>query len=139
MENLQERLVLSSSSSSSSSCSSCSSSSNPHLMSFTAECWSITKLTTQEILCAIQPTIVSEQRRKEIIDYVRRLIRDSFGNEVRDLYIFLFLWKRCWIKMKDLSLLLMCFFFLFCLIIRFMLVLYVSMSSLIMANFLGSP
>ena len=84
MENLQEHLVLSPSSA-------CSSTTNPHLMSITAECWSITKLTTQEILCAIQPTIVSERRRKEIIDYIRGLIWDSFGYEVIDLYLHFFI------------------------------------------------
>ncbi|XP_042489131.1 uncharacterized protein LOC122069225 isoform X2 [Macadamia integrifolia] len=72
----------SSSSLSSSSSSSSSSSCNPDPLSISEESWIKAEQKTHEILCRIQPTVVSEQRRKEVIDYVQRLIRNYLGSEV---------------------------------------------------------
>ncbi|XP_043706736.1 uncharacterized protein LOC122656321 isoform X2 [Telopea speciosissima] len=68
-------LSMSSSSSSSSSC-------NPNPLSIGEENWIKAEQKTHEIFCRIQPTVVSEQRRKEVIDYVQRLIRNYLGSEV---------------------------------------------------------
>ncbi|KAF8397025.1 hypothetical protein HHK36_018663 [Tetracentron sinense] len=62
--------------------SSSSSSSEPHPISIGSDCWVRAEQTTHEIICQIQPTLVSERRRKEVIDYVQRLIRGYVGSEV---------------------------------------------------------
>jgi len=36
----------------------------------------------QEVLCTIQPNVVSEVNRKQIIDFVQRLIGGYYGGEV---------------------------------------------------------
>ncbi|XP_010252088.1 PREDICTED: uncharacterized protein LOC104593785 [Nelumbo nucifera] len=59
-----------------------SSSPNPNPFSIGAGSWSRAELTTHEIVCRIQPTVVSEERRKAVIDYVQRLIRGYLGSEV---------------------------------------------------------
>ncbi|XP_022764860.1 uncharacterized protein LOC111310036 [Durio zibethinus] len=62
---------------------SCSfSSSNPHPLSIDAELWLMAEQRTQEILCVIQPALVSEERRKSIIGYFQRLIKGYYGIEV---------------------------------------------------------
>ncbi|XP_050208883.1 uncharacterized protein LOC130014588 isoform X1 [Mercurialis annua] len=37
---------------------------------------------TQEILCIIQPSFASDQKRKEVIDYLRRLIKRHYATQV---------------------------------------------------------
>lgn len=37
----------------------------------------------QEILWIIQPTLASEQKRKEVIDYIRMLVKAYYSTEVR--------------------------------------------------------
>ena len=56
--------------------------SNPDPSSIAAEAWSRAEKTTREILCRIQPTLGADQRRKEVVEYVQRLIKYSFGCEV---------------------------------------------------------
>uniref|UniRef100_A0A5B6Z1Q5 Polymerase nucleotidyl transferase domain-containing protein n=1 Tax=Davidia involucrata TaxID=16924 RepID=A0A5B6Z1Q5_DAVIN len=56
-----------------------SSSSNPSPSSIGAERWARAEQATQKIICQVQPTVVSEERRKEVIDYVQRLIRGRLG------------------------------------------------------------
>ncbi|XVF00370.1 hypothetical protein REPUB_Repub03eG0279700 [Reevesia pubescens] len=94
MEYFQESLSPSSSTSSASptphpsspsslSFSSCSfSSSNPHPLSIDTELWLMAEQRTQEILCIIQPALVSEEKRKRIIGYFQRLIKGYYGIEV---------------------------------------------------------
>ncbi|KAL9247834.1 hypothetical protein vseg_021220 [Gypsophila vaccaria] len=44
--------------------------------------WLVGDKTTQQILSVIQPTVESEHRRKEIIEYLQGLIGDAFGIKV---------------------------------------------------------
>ncbi|XP_062092445.1 uncharacterized protein LOC133798235 isoform X2 [Humulus lupulus] len=76
MEDFQENLSPSSSLSSSFSLP------TPDPLSIDAELWLMGEQRTQEILCIIQPNIVSDKKRKEVINYVRRLINGHFGTEV---------------------------------------------------------
>lgn len=48
--------------------------------------WQRAEEATQEIISQVQPTVVSEERRKAVIDYVQRLIRNYLGCEVRILF-----------------------------------------------------
>ncbi|KAK9125901.1 hypothetical protein Scep_014747 [Stephania cephalantha] len=59
-----------------------SSSANPDPSLIGDDCWLRAVETTREIICRIQPTIVSERRREAVIDYVQRLIRGYLGCEV---------------------------------------------------------
>ncbi|KAF4363445.1 hypothetical protein F8388_016573 [Cannabis sativa] len=54
----------------------------PHPLSIDSELWQMGEERAQEILCVIQPNIVSDKKRKEVINYVRRLINGYFGTEV---------------------------------------------------------
>ncbi|GMH28699.1 hypothetical protein Nepgr_030542 [Nepenthes gracilis] len=47
-----------------------------------AEVWARAERVIQEIIGQVQPTVVSEERRREVIDYVQRLIRNCLGCEV---------------------------------------------------------
>lgn len=47
-----------------------------------AEYWQRAEEATQAIIAQVQPTVVSEERRKAVIDYVQRLIRNYLGCEV---------------------------------------------------------
>ncbi|XP_074286444.1 uncharacterized protein LOC141611733 isoform X2 [Silene latifolia] len=68
--------------SSTSSLSSARSESNQRPLAVSDRSWLVGEKTTQKILSVIQPTIDSESRRKEIIEYLQRLIVDSFGIKV---------------------------------------------------------
>ncbi|CAI8598564.1 unnamed protein product [Vicia faba] len=46
------------------------------------ELWLMAEERAQEILCTIQPNVVSELNRKHIIDFVQRLIGGYYGGEV---------------------------------------------------------
>lgn len=48
-----------------------------------AEYWKKAEEATQGVIAQVQPTDVSERRRKAVIDYVQRLIRGCLGCEVR--------------------------------------------------------
>ena len=48
-----------------------------------AEYWQKAEEATQGIITQFQPTVVSEERRRSVIDYVQRLIRNYLGCEVR--------------------------------------------------------
>ncbi|XP_043724677.1 uncharacterized protein LOC122671496 isoform X1 [Telopea speciosissima] len=61
---------------------SASSSCNPDPLSISEANWIKAEQTTNGIICRIQPTVVSEQRRKAVIDYIQRLIRNYLGSEV---------------------------------------------------------
>jgi len=61
-------------------------SSSLHPLSLGAERWQVGEKTTKQILSVIQPTTDSENRRREIIEYLQTLIEDSFGIKV-NLYL----------------------------------------------------
>lgn len=46
------------------------------------ELWQKAEEATREIISQIQPTIISEERRRAVIDYVQRLLRNYLGCEV---------------------------------------------------------
>ncbi|KAK7317023.1 hypothetical protein RJT34_00902 [Clitoria ternatea] len=58
------------------------SSQHDQLLPIDEELWLMAEQRAQEILCTIQPNVLSEVNRKDIIDYVQRLIRGYYGNEV---------------------------------------------------------
>ncbi|KAL4374886.1 hypothetical protein AHAS_Ahas05G0226600 [Arachis hypogaea] len=55
---------------------------NQQLLFFDEELWLMAEERAQEILCTIQPNLISEVTRKKIIEYVWRLIRGYYGAEV---------------------------------------------------------
>ncbi|KAL4271425.1 hypothetical protein GQ457_13G027340 [Hibiscus cannabinus] len=59
-----------------------SSSSSSNQTGISAEYWRKAEEATQGIIARVQPTVVSEERRKAVIDYVQRLIRNYIGCEV---------------------------------------------------------
>ncbi|GFZ01739.1 PAP/OAS1 substrate-binding domain superfamily [Actinidia rufa] len=56
--------------------------SNPDPSSIGEDNWVVAEETTQEVICCIHPTLDSEEKRRDVIDYVQRLIRCSLGFEV---------------------------------------------------------
>ncbi|KAI7984220.1 hypothetical protein LOK49_LG15G01118 [Camellia lanceoleosa] len=56
--------------------------SNPDPSSIGEESWAIAEQITQQVICCIHPTLDSEEKRKDVIEYVQRLIRCSLGFEV---------------------------------------------------------
>lgn len=58
------------------------SASNPDPSSIGPERWARAERLTQDIIRKVQPTTESEERRKALINYVQRLIRDSLHCEV---------------------------------------------------------
>ncbi|EXB96518.1 hypothetical protein L484_011228 [Morus notabilis] len=58
------------------------SSPNQDLLLMDAELWLMSEQRTQEILCTVQPNIMCDKRRKEVINYLRSLIIGYFGTEV---------------------------------------------------------
>lgn len=57
-------------------------SANPHPSAIDANRWAKAELRTSEIILCIQPTVKSEQKRNEVIEYVQGLLRMHFGLEV---------------------------------------------------------
>ncbi|KAL3530970.1 hypothetical protein ACH5RR_010292 [Cinchona calisaya] len=55
---------------------------NPDSSSITKVNWAVGEETTQEALSAIHPTMDTEEMRRDVIDYIQRLIRYSLGLEV---------------------------------------------------------
>ena len=54
-----------------------------------SEYWQRAEEATQGIIGQVQPTVVSEKRRRAVIDYVQRLIRGYLGYEV-SVYIYIY-------------------------------------------------
>ncbi|KAJ9175995.1 hypothetical protein P3X46_014489 [Hevea brasiliensis] len=63
-------------------CSSSISSLDLYPLSIDPELWLMAEQRTQEILWIIQPAMASEQKRKEVIDYIQRLIKGYCATEV---------------------------------------------------------
>ncbi|CAJ2641694.1 unnamed protein product [Trifolium pratense] len=59
-----------------------SSSRDQTMISMDEELWFKAEERAQEILCIVQPNVVSEENRKKIIDFVKRLIGGYYGGEV---------------------------------------------------------
>lgn len=55
---------------------------NPDPLMTCADSWKAAEQTAEEIVCMVQPTLVSDQRRKEVIEYVQKLLRCCLGCEV---------------------------------------------------------
>ncbi|KAE9615103.1 hypothetical protein Lal_00048370 [Lupinus albus] len=51
-------------------------------LSVTPGVWSVAENATRQILCRIQPTLAADRRRREVVDYVQRLIRYGARCEV---------------------------------------------------------
>lgn len=62
--------------------------SNPDPSSVAADAWAAAEQTTGEILRSIQPTLAADRRRREVVDYVQRLIRYGARCEVMLLALF---------------------------------------------------
>ncbi|KAH7537664.1 hypothetical protein FEM48_Zijuj03G0116900 [Ziziphus jujuba var. spinosa] len=58
------------------------SSCNPDPLSIDVELWLMAEQRAHEVLCTVQPNVVSELRRKEVMNYIQGLINGYFGNEV---------------------------------------------------------
>ncbi|KAL5129093.1 Poly(A) RNA polymerase cid14 [Glycine soja] len=56
--------------------------SNPDPSSVAADAWAAAEKTTAEILSRIRPTLAADRRRREVVDYVQRLIRYGARCEV---------------------------------------------------------
>ncbi|THU59751.1 hypothetical protein C4D60_Mb07t05370 [Musa balbisiana] len=55
---------------------------NPHPSMIRAENWRRAEEATREVLRCIRPTVVSEQRRKAVVDYVQQLLRTRISSDV---------------------------------------------------------
>lgn len=55
---------------------------NPEPSAISAENWQVAEKVTQDVLWCIQPTVVSEHRRKGVVEYVQKLLKRSIGTEV---------------------------------------------------------
>ena len=55
---------------------------NPDPASIGVETWTRAETTAQEIVSRIQPTLVADQKRRDVIDYVQRLLKYCIGCEV---------------------------------------------------------
>jgi len=53
------------------------------LLSMDEELWQMAEERAQEILWTIEPNVLSEVKRKDVIDCVQKLIRGCYGSEVR--------------------------------------------------------
>ncbi|KAK8612100.1 hypothetical protein V6N13_092219 [Hibiscus sabdariffa] len=54
----------------------------PHPLSIDDELWLLAEQRAQEILCIIQPALVSEENRKSVVSFFQRLIKGYYGSEV---------------------------------------------------------
>ncbi|XP_057869040.2 uncharacterized protein LOC131076031 [Cryptomeria japonica] len=59
-----------------------SSSANPNPSSIDGKLWALLEERASEIILCVHPTLKSEQRRNEVIDYVQRLIQGRIGCKV---------------------------------------------------------
>ncbi|KAG6500155.1 hypothetical protein ZIOFF_039994 [Zingiber officinale] len=55
---------------------------NPDPSAISAENWQVAEKATQDVLRCIQPTVVSEHRRKDVVEYVQKLLKRCIGIEV---------------------------------------------------------
>lgn len=55
---------------------------NPHPSVIKVENWRRAEEATREVLWCIRPTVVSEERRKAVVDYVQELLMTRMGSKV---------------------------------------------------------
>lgn len=55
----------------------------PNELEIGAEKWAAADRAAREITRKIQPTQHSEERRRDVVDYIQRLIRECLGAEVK--------------------------------------------------------
>lgn len=55
----------------------------PNRLEIGAENWAVAERAAAEIIGKAQPTPVSEERRREVVNYIQRLFRDCVGAEVK--------------------------------------------------------
>ncbi|KAE8039405.1 hypothetical protein FH972_011820 [Carpinus fangiana] len=55
---------------------------NPDPVSIGAESWAAAERTTHEVVCRIHPTLATDYKRREVIEYVQGLIKSRVGCEV---------------------------------------------------------
>ncbi|KAK8575727.1 hypothetical protein V6N13_033016 [Hibiscus sabdariffa] len=55
---------------------------SPHPLAIDDELWLLAEQRAQEILCIIQPALVSEENRKSVVSFFQRLIKGYYGSEV---------------------------------------------------------
>lgn len=55
---------------------------NPDPGSIGAESWAAVERTTHEVVCRIHPTLATDYKRREVIEYVQGLITSRVGCEV---------------------------------------------------------
>ncbi|KAH0459218.1 hypothetical protein IEQ34_012032 [Dendrobium chrysotoxum] len=60
---------------------------NPHHSAIGADAWMQAEQATQEVIHHILPTVVSEQRRKAVVDYVQKLIRGFLNSEISAIFL----------------------------------------------------
>lgn len=48
----------------------------------TEDCWAVCEEAVKEVVNCVHPTLDTEEKRKDVVDYVQRLIRNSLGCEV---------------------------------------------------------
>ncbi|XP_010931351.1 uncharacterized protein [Elaeis guineensis] len=56
--------------------------SNPEPSAISAEGWQQAEQATQEVIQCIQPTVISEQRRRVVVEYVQKLIQGYLATEI---------------------------------------------------------
>lgn len=51
-------------------------------LTVTENCWAVAEEATEEVVNCLHPTLDTEEKRKDVIDYVQSLIKFSLGCEV---------------------------------------------------------
>ncbi|CAN4098668.1 unnamed protein product [Withania somnifera] len=54
----------------------------PDPSEITEDCWAVVEEAVKEVVNCVHPTVDTEEKRKDVVDYVQRLIRCSLGCEV---------------------------------------------------------
>lgn len=54
----------------------------PDPSAVTEDCWAVAEEAVQEVVNCVHPTLDTEEKRKDVVDHVQRLIRCSLGCEV---------------------------------------------------------
>lgn len=63
--------------------------SNPDPSSVAPDAWTVAEISTAQILGRIRPTLAADRRRRDVVDYVQRLIR--FGARCEVIFFSLFI------------------------------------------------
>lgn len=55
---------------------------HPCRLSISSDVWRVAEERIEEMLCVFQPSVISQDRRNEVIEYVQRVIGSYLGTEV---------------------------------------------------------